>query len=163
MAPSARSADLVRQQLDQLGAAYKIIEIDPEYADTAQFCERYGYSLEQSVNCILVASKSGPKRYAACLVQATRRLDVNRTVKRLMGARRVSFAQEAETTEVTGMTPGGVTPFGLPEEIPVYIDAPVMTLEEIVLGGGGRDTKILLSPSVFALLPSATVIEGLAS
>jgi len=87
---------------------------------------------------------------------------VNRTVKRLIAARRVSFAQEAETTEVTGMTPGGVTPFGLPQEIPVYIDAPVMALEEIVLGGGGRDTKILLPPSAVALLPNATVVEGLA-
>lgn len=155
--------DPVRRQLDELGATYEIIEIDPEYADTARFCERYGYSLEESVNCILLASKTGPKRYAACLVQASRRLDVNHTVKRLMGARRVSFANGPDTTEATGMTPGGVTPFGLPVHIPVYIDAPIMALGEIVLGGGGRATKVRLAPAELERLPRATVVEGLAS
>jgi len=120
--------------------------------------------LEQSVNCILVVTKTGPKRYAACLVQAMRRLDVNHTVKRLMRARRVSFAKGPETREATAMTPGGVTPFGLPEDIPVYIDAPIMALEEdIILGGGGRATKIQLAPSELGRLPHAQVIEGLAS
>ena len=153
----------VLDQLDGLGVPYRVIEIDPDYADTAQFCQRYGYDLEISVNCILVASKTGPPKYAACLVQATRRLDVNHTVRRLIGARRVSFASAEDTVALTGMTPGGVTPFGLPPELPVYVDAPVMNLDEIVLGGGGRSTKILVSSAALTKLPTVTVIEGLAS
>lgn len=149
----------VRRSLDELGVPYEIIEIDPAYADTAQFCERYGYSPEVSVNCILVASKTGPRKYAACLVQATRRLDVNHTVKGLIGARRVSFAAAEDTIEVTGMTPGGVTPFALPPEMPVYVDTPIMDLDAIVLGGGGRSTKILISPTALAKLPNATVTD----
>lgn len=152
----------VHQQLDQLGLAYRVIEIDPDFADTAQFCQRYGYAMELSVNCILVASKTGAKKYAVCLVQATRRLDVNRTVRGLIGARKVSFAAAEETVEVTGMTPGGVTPFGLPPDLPVYVDAPVMGLDEIILGGGGRSTKILVAPAVLTKLPAATVVDGLA-
>jgi prolyl-tRNA editing enzyme YbaK/EbsC (Cys-tRNA(Pro) deacylase) len=153
----------VYRQLDDLGVPYRVIEIDPAYADTAQFCQRYGYGLDVSVNCILVASKTGERKYAACLVQATRRLDVNRTVRRLIGARRVSFASAEDTVAATGMTPGGVTPFGLPSELPVYVDAPVMDLDEIILGGGGRSTKILISPAALTKLPSATVVEGLAT
>jgi prolyl-tRNA editing enzyme YbaK/EbsC (Cys-tRNA(Pro) deacylase) len=153
----------VLDQLDGLGVPYRVIEIDPDYADTAQFCQRYGYDLEVSVNCILVASKTGPPKYAACLVQATRRLDVNHTVRRLIGARRVSFASAEDTVELTGMTPGGVTPFGLPPELPIYVDAPVMDLDEIVLGGGGRSSKILISPAALTKLPAVAVIEGLAS
>jgi prolyl-tRNA editing enzyme YbaK/EbsC (Cys-tRNA(Pro) deacylase) len=153
----------VHQQLDRLGLPYRVIDIDPAFADTAQFCERYGYALEDSVNCILVASKTGAKKYAACLVQATRRLDVNRTVRGLLGARKVSFAGPDETVELTGMTPGGVTPFALPPEVPLYVDAPVMNLEEIVLGGGGRGTKILISPAVLTTLPGTAVVDGLAN
>lgn len=153
----------VHQQLDRLGLPYRVIDIDPEFADTAQFCERYGYALEVSVNCILVASKTGEKKYAACLVQATRRLDVNRTVRGLIGARKVSFAGPEETVELTGMTPGGVTPFALPPEVPLYVDAPVMDLEDVILGGGGRDTKILVSPAVLTKLPGTTVVDGLAN
>ena len=142
---------------------YRVIDIDPDYADTAAFCQRYGYSLEISVNCILVASKTGVRSYAACLVQATRRLDVNHTVRRLIGARRVSFASAEDTVAVTGMTPGGVTPFALPPGLPIYVDAPVMDLDEIILGGGGRSTKILITPAALTKLPAMTVVEGLAS
>ncbi|HEY0636442.1 MAG TPA: YbaK/EbsC family protein [Pseudonocardiaceae bacterium] len=155
--------DEVREELDRLGLPYRVIEIDPEYADTAQFCERYGYALEVSVNCILVASRTGEKTFAACLVQATRRLDVNRTVRRLIGARKVSFADAKDTVALTGMTPGGVTPFGLPAGLPIYVDAPVMDLDEIVLGGGGRSTKVLISPAALTKLPNVTVVDGLAN
>jgi prolyl-tRNA editing enzyme YbaK/EbsC (Cys-tRNA(Pro) deacylase) len=151
----------VYRQLDELGVPYRVIEIDPDYADTAAFCQRYGYSSQISVNCILVASKVGEQRYAACLVQATRRLDVNRTVRRLIGARKISFASAEDTVEVTGMTPGGVTPFALPAGLPIYVDAPVMDLDEIIVGGGGRTTKILVAPAVLAKLPAVTVIDGL--
>ena len=153
----------VQAQLDELGVPYRVIEIDPDYADTAAFCARYGYSPEISVNCILVASRTGQKRYAACLVQATRRLDVNHTVRGLIGARKVSFAAAEDTVAVTGMTPGGVTPFALPADLPVYVDTPVMDLDEIILGGGGRSTKILISPAVLAKLPAVTMVDGLAS
>ena len=157
-----RIEEAVHQQLDLLGVPYRVIEIDPDFADTGPFCERYGYALEASVNCILVASRTGEKKYAACLVQATRRLDVNRTVRRLIGARKVSFAPADETVEVTGMTPGGVTPFALPAGLPIYVDAPVMDLEEIVLGGGGRSTKVLVTPAVLTKMPAVTVVTDLA-
>jgi prolyl-tRNA editing enzyme YbaK/EbsC (Cys-tRNA(Pro) deacylase) len=165
--PSGRLAAVsieraVYRHLDSLGVPYRVIEIDPDYADTAAFCTRYGYSPADSVNCILVATRTGPKKYAACLVQATRRLDVNRTVRALLGARKVSFAAAEDTVAVTGMTPGGVTPFGLPAELPVYVDPPVMDLDEIILGGGGRSTKVLVSPAVLTKLPSVTVVDRLA-
>ena len=152
----------VKNYLDDHGVGYDVIEIDPEFADTAQFCQRYSYGLEQSVNCILVASKGDHKQYSACLVQATRRLDVNHTVRALMGVRRLSFASADETVALTGMTPGGVTPFCLPAGVPIYIDAPVASLGQVVLGGGGRSTKILMEASALVGLPAARVIDGLA-
>lgn len=154
--------EAVFRQLDGLGVPYRVLEIDPEYADTAAFCGRYGHSAQISVNCILVASKTGEKRSAACLVQATRRLDVNRMVRGLIGARKVSFASAQDTVAATGMTPGGVTPFGLPAQLPIYVDAPIMDLAEIIVGGGGRSTKIVVSPAVLTKLPAVTVVDGLA-
>ena len=161
-ADSGSMDDVVQRHLDELGISYELINIDPAYADTASFCEKYGYSLEKSVNCIVVASKGPTRQYAACLVQATRRLDVNHTVRRLLGARRVSFASAEETMETTGMTPGGVTPFALPPDIPIYVDAPITALGEMILGGGGRSTKLIMSVDALAPLPNVTVVEGLA-
>jgi len=151
----------VLRYLEASHTPYELVAIDPDYADTAQFCEHYGYSLDRSLNCILVTSKSGERQLAACLVQATRRLDVNHTVRRLMGVRRLSFASADETIERTGMTPGGVTPFALPPDIPIYIDAPITELETAILGGGGRTTKIIVSAGALEHLPNARVIAGL--
>jgi prolyl-tRNA editing enzyme YbaK/EbsC (Cys-tRNA(Pro) deacylase) len=66
----------VRRVLESLGAPYEIVEIDPAFADTAAFCEKYGYGLDVSGNTIVVASKREPKQFAACLVLANTRLGV---------------------------------------------------------------------------------------
>ena len=152
----------VREALDRTGVPYELLPCDPDLADTAAFCAHYGWSPEISANTILVASKKGEKRYAACVVTATTRLDVNRTVKRLMGVSKASFASAEETRDVTGMMIGGVTPLALPEDVPIYVDQRVMDQPEVILGGGSRSMKVKVSPHVFDHLPAATVIDGLA-
>lgn len=152
----------VREALNATGVAYELLPCDPDLADTAAFCEHYGWSPEISANTILVASKKGEERYAACVLTATTRLDVNRTVRRLMGVRKASFASPDETREVTGMMIGGVTPLALPPGLPIYVDSRVMTHDEIILGGGSRSMKVKVSPTVFDRIPDVTVVEGLA-
>jgi prolyl-tRNA editing enzyme YbaK/EbsC (Cys-tRNA(Pro) deacylase) len=152
----------VTRMLDGLGVPYEIMTIDPDFADTAAFCEKYGIPLAQSVNTIIVASKKEPKQYCACLVLATTRLDVNHAVKKLMGASRVSFASGEETKALTGMLIGGVTVFALPDGVPIYIDERVMAPAWIIVGGGGRSTKIRLAPEVLRRVAGATVVPGLA-
>ena len=148
--------------LDALGAPYEVMHIDPALADTAEFCAHYGIPLAQSVNTIVVASKKEPKQYCACLVLATTRLDVNHAVRKLMGVARVSFATGEETRALTGMLIGGVTVFALPPEMPIYVDERVMAPDWVIVGGGGRSTKIKLAPDVVRRLPNVTVVPGLA-
>lgn len=160
-AETGESAARVIAVLDALGVGYEVIDCDPALADTAEFCAHYGYPLERSANTILVASKKEPKQFAACVVTGDARLDVNKTVKRVMGAGRLSFAKPEETTRVTGMQLGGVTVLALPPELPIYVDAPIMALPWIILGAGSRSAKIRVSPEVFTKMSSTTVVEGL--
>jgi prolyl-tRNA editing enzyme YbaK/EbsC (Cys-tRNA(Pro) deacylase) len=148
--------------LDGLGVPYEIMTIDPDFADTAAFCEKYGVSPAQSANTIIVASKKEPRQYGACVVLATTRLDVNHAVRRLMSASKVSFASADETKAVTGMMIGGVTVFALPPDLPIYVDAAVMAPEWIILGGGSRSTKVKVAPEVLRRVPNATIVSGLA-
>lgn len=152
----------VRSALEATSTDYELIEIDPDLADTAAFCAHYGYPESQSVNAILIASKKPPGRYAACLVLATTRLDVNSRVRKLMGVRKVSFAPADATAELTGMMIGGVTPFALPEELPLYIDSRIMDLDWVIVGGGSRSLKLKVDPAALAAIPNAAVIEDLA-
>jgi prolyl-tRNA editing enzyme YbaK/EbsC (Cys-tRNA(Pro) deacylase) len=148
--------------LEGLGVPYEVMQIDPALADTAEFCAHYGIPLEQSANTIVVASKKEPKQYCACLVLATTRLDVNHGVRKLMGVSRVSFASGEETRALTGMLIGGVTVFALPADLPIYVDERVMAPPWIIVGGGGRSTKLKLAPDVLRRLPNVNVIAGLA-
>ena len=156
--PGQRAIDA----LEALGEPYEVIEVDPTLADTAAFCEHYGYPPEISGNTILVASKRGEQRYCACVVLATTRLDVNHAVRPLLGVKKASFASPEETLELTGMPIGGVTPFGLPPELPVYVDERVMALGEVIVGGGGCSTKLKVSPAVFRRMPNVEVVAELA-
>jgi prolyl-tRNA editing enzyme YbaK/EbsC (Cys-tRNA(Pro) deacylase) len=148
--------------LHDLGVPYELMTIDPAFADTAVFCERYGIPLDRSANTIVVASKKEPKQFCACLVLATTRLDVNHAVKKLMGASRVSFASAEETAALTGMRIGGVTVFALPEGLPLYVDERVMAPDWIIVGGGGRSTKLRIAPDILRRLPGMSVVPGLA-
>lgn len=148
--------------LDGSQLDYEVMACDPELADTAVFCERYGIPLENSVNTLLVKAKTGGERFAACVLLANTRLDVNRVVRKRLAARRVSFASADETRALTGMEIGGVTPICLPLELPLWIDQRVMEADYVILGGGNRASKIKVSPRIFEQVPSSIIIDGLA-
>jgi prolyl-tRNA editing enzyme YbaK/EbsC (Cys-tRNA(Pro) deacylase) len=152
----------VHAQLDALGVDYEVMPCNPDLADTAQFCAAYGVDPADSANTIVVVGKSDPPCHAACVVLATTRLDVNRTVRHRLGTKKASFASGDATEALTGMLIGGVTAFGLPEGLPVWVDAAVMTRERIVLGGGSRSSKIRCAPSALLEVPGCEVVEGLA-
>lgn len=140
----------------------EVVDCDPALADTADFCAAYGYAPEDSANAIVVVGKSDPPVYACCVVLATTRLDVNKAVRHRLGTRKASFAPAEATAELTGMTMGGVTPLALPPDLPLWIDAAVMTRDRIVVGGGSRAAKVVGPPAMLLELPDAEVVEGLA-
>jgi prolyl-tRNA editing enzyme YbaK/EbsC (Cys-tRNA(Pro) deacylase) len=141
---------------------YELFPCGPALADTASFCAAYGFALEDSANTIVVAGKSTPPVYAACVVLATHRLDVNRAVRGRLGTRKASFASAEETRALTGHEIGGVTVFGLPAGLPILVDAAVMSRARIVLGGGSRRWKVIASPAILLALDGCEVVEGLA-
>ncbi len=147
--------------LEKYNLEYKVFECDPELADTYAFCKTYGFSLSQSANTIIVASRTEPTVYACCVVLATTKLDVNKKVAELLGTKRLSFATAEQTTEITGMMIGGVVAIGI-ENMPIYVDAAVFDNEEIVMGGGNRSTKLLINPEELKKLPNVKIIEDLA-
>ncbi|MFE9744655.1 YbaK/EbsC family protein [Saccharothrix saharensis] len=145
------------------GGRLAVAEIDPALADTAEFCAHYGSPLEASANCVVVAGKRGDTvRYAACVVLATTRADVNGVVRRRLDARKASFAPMDDAVSLSGMEYGGITPVGLPEDWPVLLSPEVAAAPELVIGSGVRGSKLLVPGDVLAKLPGAEVVEGLA-
>ena len=141
-----------------------VAAIDPDLADTAAFCKHYGVPPEESANCVVIAAKRGGETtFAACLVTAVTRADVNGVVRRRLGARKASFAAMGDAVAATGMEYGGITPIGLPPDWPVLIDGAVVRRSHVIIGSGIRGSKLRLPGALLARLPGAEVIEGLAT
>ncbi|MCH9675932.1 MAG: hypothetical protein K0U93_31130 [Gammaproteobacteria bacterium] len=153
---------VVALALTRLQVAHEVLACDPELADTEVFCREYGFDLANSANTIVVTSKSGDQQFAACVLLANCRLDVNKTVRKRLGVRRISFATAEQTQSITGMTLGGVTALGLPDSVPVWVDAAVMDAPYIILGGGNRNSKLKISPQVFLHTANTEIIPELA-
>jgi prolyl-tRNA editing enzyme YbaK/EbsC (Cys-tRNA(Pro) deacylase) len=169
--PARDRPDLLAAPVEAALAAWKgpvpvdgigVAEIDPELADTAAFCERYGVGLDESANCVVVAARRGGEtRFAACMVLATTKADVNGLVRKRLEARRASFAPLDAAVAETSMEYGGITPIGLPADWPILVDAAVAESPRVVVGSGVRRSKITLPGKALAELPGAVVVEGL--
>jgi prolyl-tRNA editing enzyme YbaK/EbsC (Cys-tRNA(Pro) deacylase) len=140
-----------------------VAPIDPDLADTAAFCAAYEVDLDISANCVVVAGKrEGEVRYAACMILATTRADVNGVVRRHLDVRKASFAPMDTAVAETGMEYGGITPVGLPATWPILVDARIVTKPYVIIGSGVRHSKIVLPGVALGRLPGAQVIEKLA-
>ncbi|MFI6633530.1 YbaK/EbsC family protein [Nonomuraea fuscirosea] len=154
--PVAAALSEIEPEIGQV----EVAEIDPGLADTAAFCERYGVTLDESANCVVVAAKRGGEtRYAACMVPATMRVDVNGVVRRHLDARKASFAPMDDAVRLTGMEYGGITPLGLPEEWPILVDTHVARHARVVIGSGVRRSKLAVSGAALAGLKRAEVLS----
>lgn len=156
------AAPEVIADLDGHGLEYEVMPCDPELADTAAFCEAYDVPIEKSANAILVASRKPEGHNAVCVVLAHTRLDVNGTVRKKLGVRKVSFAPADLTKSLTGQEIGGVTIFGLPDGLPVWLDSRVLDCDWVIVGAGSRSAKIKLAPSQLEGLDGYEFVEDLA-
>lgn len=163
MTDAARLHPSVAERLTAIGATFEVMACDPALADTAAFVAHYGVPIERSANTIVVASKGAEPTYVACVLLATTSLDVNGVVRREMGVRKASFAAADPVRELTGMEIGGVTPFGLPDGLPILVDSRVMEPDWIILGGGNRSSKLRIAPDGLARLDAVRVVPGLAN
>ena len=152
----------VLSHLDRLEIQYEALECNPDFADTAAFCAEYDVPLSHSANAILVKSRRGEKRFGLVVVAADCKLQ-NRAIRKLLETSKASFATAEETREITGMLIGGVSVFGLPDDLPVWVDSRVMEVPWVIVGGGSRSIKVRLDPQDFTKLPGALVVEGLAA
>jgi prolyl-tRNA editing enzyme YbaK/EbsC (Cys-tRNA(Pro) deacylase) len=162
-APVAAALEVWPAEAPIDGDQVLVAPIDADLADTAAFCEAYGITLDDSANCVIVTGRRGEvTRYAACVVLATTRADVNGVVRKFLDARKASFAPMDDAVQLTGMEYGGITPIGLPKDWPVLVDARVVARPHVIIGSGVRHSKIAIAGPALGALPGAEVIEGLA-
>jgi prolyl-tRNA editing enzyme YbaK/EbsC (Cys-tRNA(Pro) deacylase) len=158
--PAGEAPELIAEPVrPHLQDGLWVSEIDPDLADTVAFCEHYDIGLDVSANCVVVEARRADRVwYAACVVLATTRADVNGIVRKHLGARKISFASMDSAVSLTGMEYGGITPVGLPEDWPILVDVNVVQQERVIIGSGIRGSKLLAGTEVLETLPNAAVL-----
>jgi prolyl-tRNA editing enzyme YbaK/EbsC (Cys-tRNA(Pro) deacylase) len=149
----------VEETLQKAGIVYEVLKCEDKFADTAQFCEEYGYSPAQAANTILIRLKTEPRKIIACVISGDKRIDVNKKLCKSVGAKRASFADAEQTKEFSGMAIGGVTVFGLPEGTQIVVDEAVMDQEKVIMGSGNRVSKLFLAPAEIKKLDNVSVAD----
>ena len=151
----------VFDHISKLAIPYQVVECKEEYADTYLFCEKYDYPIEFCANTILLSSKKPPNYHVACVLQGDKKLDVNNKVRKFMNSSKVSFASHEETVALTNMKSGGVTIFGLPNSIDIYVDSEVMNQPYLIFGSGNRNSKIIIEPNYLSQIRNIKLVENI--
>ena len=151
----------IQKFLENTKLDFEIMDCESDFADTHDFCKRYGINFEDAANTIVVKSKTGDLKYAACVLLATTKLDTNKTIRKKLSTHKVSFANIEESKKLTNMQIGGVTPIELPKNLLLWVDPRVMQKKIIVLGGGNRTSKIKISPNIFNHTLNTEIVVGL--
>lgn len=153
--------ELAVAALEGQGISYKLMRCGPDCLDASTFSVRYRLPLEHIINTIIIATNRKPRKYAACILTARHRI-VSKAARDLLGGGKISFAVPDELAHFTGMTPGVVTPFALPAELPIFVDDKVAGLDWGVFGSGNPSWRIKTSPDALFQISTAVKTPGLA-
>jgi len=139
-----------------------VAEIDPDFSDTVQFCEKYEIDAGQVANCVILEAKRGDRTwFTACVVLSNTKADVNGLARKTLDARRISFAPMDKAVTESTMEYGAITPVGLPESWSILIDSAVTKLDYVIAGSGIRKSKLAIPGGLFASLNNVQILEGL--
>lgn len=137
-----------------------VAKIDANLADTTTFCDQYDIGLDISANCVVVEAKRGDRTwYAACVILATTKADINGVIRKTLEARKVSFAPMGIAISLTRMEYGGITPIGLPADWPILIDTRVIQQPKLIIGSGIRGSKILITSNKLQRLLNVKILD----
>jgi Cys-tRNA(Pro)/Cys-tRNA(Cys) deacylase len=145
----------VTAELDRLGIPYRTFTHPGPIASLAQAAAERGQRPEQVVRSILF--RLDQTHFALVLVAGPAQV-AWKTLRKHLGQSRLTTASEEEVLAVTGYQTGAVSPLGLPQPLPVYIDEGVTAEEEISLGSGVRGTTVILATAdLLRALPQAEI------
>lgn len=120
-----------------------------------QAARERGQRPEQVVRSILF--RLAQDRFAMVLIAGSAQVSW-KLLRQHVGQSRLTMATEDEVLTVTGYPTGAVSPFGLPQPVPVYLDRSVLAEDEISIGSGVRGTTVILrSVDLVRALPDAEI------
>jgi prolyl-tRNA editing enzyme YbaK/EbsC (Cys-tRNA(Pro) deacylase) len=134
------SAESVRRWIATNAPDLPIIEVEGTTATVATAAQSLGVAPGRIAKTLAV--RAGELTFLL-VARGDARLD-NRKSKDTLGARPRMLATD-ETFELTGHPVGGVCPFGLKTEMPIFLDVSLKAFEVVYPAGGSLNTSVEVS------------------
>jgi Cys-tRNA(Pro) deacylase len=139
------------------GSGFDVRVVRTERAHSAEeSAALQGIELGALLRTIVV--RRGEDDYVFVLVPGGRRFDWPK-VRAHLGVKRLSLPDAGEALAVTGYERGAITPFGATRAWPVIVDASVVGLDRVAIGGGAHGVNLHLAPADLIAALAAAVVD----
>ena len=148
------SVDSVKAYFEQRGLAFEIREFDAS-TETVHLA-----ALALGVEPELIAKTLAYKVKDHGILVVTKgdaRID-NKKFKQQFGLKAKMMSPE-EVLEATGHPVGGVCPFGLTQDMDIYLDTSLKDFEKVYPAAGSRNSCIEISPDEFCRITNAQWVD----
>lgn len=147
--------------LSEKQAWYETFEHEPVRTSEEAAKVRSGYTLAQGSKAIIIKAKisADVREFIMLIVPGDKKFD-NKKVKKVIGAKDITFASEQDVADVTGgVKVGGVPPFGNLFGLEVYADPTVFENEKIIFNAGDRSFSIGMKSKDYIRIVNPKVAE----
>jgi prolyl-tRNA editing enzyme YbaK/EbsC (Cys-tRNA(Pro) deacylase) len=148
------SMETVRAFLAAHAPDIAILELPQSTATVELAAGGHGVAPAQIAKTLSLRVKDRIVLVVAC---GTARLN-NRKVKSVLGGK-ASMLPAEEVAALTGHPVGGVCPFGLASELPVYCDVSLRAFDEVLPAAGSTNSALRISPARLADLVAAEWVD----
>lgn len=139
------SLESVRAFFVRLGLNIEILELSVSTATVEQAAQAHGVEPGRIAKTLAFALNDG--RAVLLVASGDARID-NRKFKAALGKGKMLPPEQAE--RLTGHPVGGVCPFGLASDLPVYLDLSLKTFSEVLPAAGAIHAAVRMSPELLA-------------
>jgi Cys-tRNA(Pro) deacylase len=133
-----KEIEKVRNFLNARNPKLKIIELDEDTSTSLLAAEALGTEVGQIAKSMLFKTKN--TGYLMIISAGDVKID-GKAVKNLVGSK-VRMADADEVREITGFNIGGVCPFALKTEIPIFLDESLKKYQVVYTAAGTDNTAL---------------------
>lgn len=149
------SSQKVQNELDRLNLNIRVLE----FKQSTKTCELAAQALHVEVARIVksLVFLAGNQPVLVLVSGQIDRVD-DKQLGSLLGVSKLRLARAEEVRELTGFAIGGVSPFGLKQKLPVYLDESLLRFDCVYCAAGTPNSMFGISPQELIRCTEAKVI-----
>ncbi len=127
-----------------------------EHGGTERASDQLGFPEHAVVKTLLM--ETDDRKPLVVLMHGDREVSTQR-LARALGAKNVSPCDQKRAEKLSGYMVGGISPFGMKQGLPVYVEKSIMELPRILINGGKRGFLVEIDPADLRACLPVTEVE----